>query len=205
MDILRRHHALEPAGQRRLELGVQGYQLEQATDEESLRQLWSSIPAKLRADAGLVRVYTDRLMAAGAYERAEKVIRKALDRRWDDRLCERYGLIEDDNPAVRLKRAENWLKDRPKDPGLLLAAGRIAIQARLWGVARRLLEASVGAGPTPEAYRALGALLEKLNEAPDALACYRDGLDALEPPQTAALRTGSSVPDNPSLAAPGAR
>jgi HemY protein len=180
VDELRRHHALEPGAQRRLENGVHRHQLEQVTDAEELQQLWNSIPARHRDDLELVRVYVDRLMATGAHASAEKTIRRTLERRWDDDLCDCFGRLQGGDASTRMKQAERWLKDRPSDPVLLLAAGRIAVQAQLWGIARRLLEASLAAAPSPAAYHALGALLEQLNETPDAMVCYRKGLEGAE-------------------------
>jgi HemY protein len=105
------------------------------------------------------------------------MIRRALEHRWDDDLCDCFGRLQGGDASARMKQAEHWLKDRPSDPVLLLAAGRIAVQAHLWGIARRLLEASLGAAPSPAAYHALGGLLEQLDETPDAMACYRKGLE----------------------------
>jgi HemY protein len=177
VDELRRHHALEPGAQRRLENGVHRHQLEQMADAEELRQLWNSVPARHRDDLELVRVYVDRLMATGAHASAEKMIRRTLEHHWDDDLCDCFGRLQGGDASARMKQAEHWLKDRPSDPVLLLAAGRIAVQAHLWGIARRLLEASLGAAPSPAAYHALGGLLEQLDETPDAMACYRKGLE----------------------------
>lgn len=176
VDQLKRQHVLEPGHQQRLELAVQRHQLEQVSDAEELHQLWSSLPAKTRADASLIRVFIERLMAVGAHVSAEKLIRRILAKDWDEELCEYYGRLEGGDVAARLKQTEKWLESRPDDPGLLLAAGRIAIQAQLWGVARRLLEASLSSDPTPEAYLALGALHEQLGESSEALDCYRNGL-----------------------------
>jgi HemY protein len=180
VDELRRHHALEPGAQRRLENGLHRHQLEQMTDADELQQLWNSIPARQRDDLELVRVYVDRLMATGAHASAEKMIRRTLERGWDEDLCDCYGRVQGGDASARLKQAENWLEDRPSDPVLLLAAGRIAVQAQLWGIARRLLEASLGAAPSPAAYHALGALLEQMDETTDAMACYRKGLEDAE-------------------------
>ena len=176
MDLLRRQHALEPAGLQHLERSVHRHQLEQIDDAEELDQLWHSIPARSRSDVELKRVFARRLEACGAHAAAERLIRNTLDREWDDALCEQYGRLEGGDPAERLKYAEAWLGQRPADPTLLLALGRIAKQSKLWGVARRFLEASLDERPSPEAYNELGMLLESLDETGPAMECYRTGL-----------------------------
>lgn len=176
VDLLRRQRALEPANLQRLERAVHRHQLEQVDDAEELDQLWHSIPVRSRGDIELKRVYARQLVASGAHTAAERLIRQTLDREWDDGLCEQYGRLEGGNPADRLEHAETWLAERSANPTLLLALGRIAMQSKLWGVARRFLEASVGACPSAEAYNELGILLEGLDETGQAIECYRNGL-----------------------------
>jgi HemY protein len=188
VDRLARQHVFEPINLRRLEQAAHRYQLEQVNDAEELDQLWHSIPARSRDDTGLKFVYAARLMACNAHATAERLIRQALDREWDDGLCEQYGRLEGGDPAGRLEHAEKWLAPRPTNPTLLLTLGRIAIQAKLWGVARRFLEASVDARPSAEAYIELGNLLESLDETGQAMDCYRTGLQQTAGTPAARLR-----------------
>ena len=59
----------------------------------------------------------------------------------------------------------------------MLTLGKISSRNQLWGKARSYLESSIEQRATAEAYRLLGALLERLGEADEASDCYRRGLD----------------------------
>ena len=50
--------------------------------------------------------------------------------------------------SARIERAERWLLERERDPGLLAALGRLCAQAELWGKAKSFLEASLSFEPT---------------------------------------------------------
>lgn len=176
VDRLHRQRVLEPANQQRLERTVHRHQLEEPDDAEELQQIWDSLPARSRKDIALVEVYAWRLMKTGAHETAEKLIRRTLDRQWNDDLCEIYGRLQHTDPSSRLRHAERWLETRPDDARLLLTLGRLALQAKLWGIARRFIDASIELAPSAPAYRELGTLLESLDEKGAALDCYREGL-----------------------------
>jgi HemY protein len=76
-----------------------------------------------------------------------------------------------------LERAEEWLKQHPGDPVLLLALGLLCMQQSLWGKARSYLEASLAVEPGHTAYVKLGELLERMGKADEASQVYRRGLD----------------------------
>ena len=144
--------------------------------QAALQEQWDRIPRAAQARPRLVAAFCDHLIAAGAQEQAEALLRKALQRDWDRLLIERYGLAVGRDPATQLAWAERFLGDHPDDPKLLLTLGRLCLANRLWGKARTYLEASLGADPRPEVCQELGRLLEELGEAEAALACYRRGL-----------------------------
>ena len=176
VDRLRRLRVLEPANQQRLERTLHRHQLVAPDNAEDLQQIWDSLPSRSRNDILLLETYVRRLMETGAHETAEKLIRRTLDRQWNDDLCEIYGQLQHDDASSRLSHAEKWLETRPDDARLLLTLGRLALQAKLWGIARRFIDASIEMAPSATAYRELGALLESLDDKGAALDCYRTGL-----------------------------
>ncbi|OGT92449.1 MAG: hypothetical protein A2286_11930 [Gammaproteobacteria bacterium RIFOXYA12_FULL_61_12] len=146
-----------------VELNVQVHLLGQAAadpDEKSLAATWDSLPKSLRANSILVREYAQLQVNRGRAREVEGLIRDRLNHQWSEELIALYGLLEVDEPTRLLTNAEKWLSQRQKDPQLLLALGRLALRARLWGKARSYLEASIGEGEVPEAYRELGGLLD---------------------------------------------
>ncbi len=145
--------------------------------KEQLSGIWKQIPKHLRGQADIVEIYVRQLKANGADEEAEHLLEDAIDKAWNERLVELYGLIEGKNPARQLSRAESWLGLHQSSPALLLALAHICLRSKLWGKARSYLEASIGADPSAEAYQELGILLQQMGEKDLALENYRAGLE----------------------------
>ena len=143
------------------------------SSQQSFDNAWVKIPKALQADARMILLYL-HLMAEQRWQNnsAEQLLLKSLDRQWDDRLIEVYGRYEAKDANVQLTRVEKWLDDFGHNENLLLALGRIAMRARLWGKAQGYLEASIGAKATPAACLALAELFEQQLQQPDKAARY---------------------------------
>jgi HemY protein len=171
---------VEPEELQVLELRVFQNQLSVAAQDENLTQLqtvWNRIPAAIRFREEMVTTYVNHLMNRDEHNQVEHILRDAIDRHWSDDLVELYGRVPVDDKARQLSMAEAWLKDRSRNPVLLLTLGRLCLGNKLWGKARTYLEASIGIEPSSAAYRALGALLEKMDEKDKALTCFKAGLE----------------------------
>ena len=172
-DIRRKKLIKEP---QLLEMEVAGYRgiLELATNsQQSFEEAWSNIPLTLRADTRMTLLYINLMIEHHWHNRnAEQQLLKSLDKRWDDRLIEVYGRFDTGDPNAQLARAEKWLEDFGHNENLLLALGRIAMRARLWGKAQGYFEASIGARANPAACLALAELLEQQLQQPDKAATY---------------------------------
>ena len=156
----------------------QGLLADAGRSKADIENVWKRVPRNLREDHELLLLRIEATTLAGEHLDAEELIRKALNQQWDSALVKRYGQLHTAEPQVLLKRAEKWLKERPDDPDLLLAAGRLCIRSHLWGKARSYLEASIGGlRPVPEAYNELGQLMLKLKEPDKASAAFRKGLE----------------------------
>jgi HemY protein len=147
-----------------------------AEDQMRGRDLLKRLPKHLRNDPRIQRAQIEACIADGRIDEAEKLIRKALDGNWNEELILLYGKLESPAKATLLKRAENWLRQRPEDPALLLTAGRLCVQNELWGKARSYFETSIGIRPSPEAWHDLGQLLSRMGEAESASKAYQKGL-----------------------------
>lgn len=162
-----------------LDLRVHRALLERASlslEKTRLRETWAAIPRVLRRDHRLVEDYAQYLHERGEDEEAEVLVRDSLQASWSDHLIEIYGLLDTDHAPQQVAFAEILLRTHPHNPALLLALGRLCLRAKLWGKARRYLEASIGADGPIEAYRELGHLLEGLGEPDRAVDIYRRGL-----------------------------
>ena len=147
-------------------------------DQAKLEKTWSNLPKAQQIDAATIILYID-LMNRHKWQSngVDQLIVKSLEKQWDDRLIEAYGCFHAANPNVQLARAEKWEEDFGHNENLLLALGRIAIRARLWGKAQGYLEASIGVRATPAACLALAELYEQqLQQADKAAELYQRGL-----------------------------
>ncbi len=187
---LRKRKIEDPEQLRALEVRLHRALLERAsltTDPRDLTVAWAAVPRTLRAEPGVLGDYAGYLIERDQHDDAEPLLREALKHRYDDSLIELYGQLVAANPNRALSFAEGLLDGQSKNPILLLALGRLALHAQLWGKARGYLEASIGAGGPAEAYRELGHLLEQLGEQHAALDVYRHGLAGTGGPAPVAL------------------
>ncbi len=141
--------------------------------KEVLNASWSHLPKIMRLNTEVISKYASGLISNGAPNEAEKVLSEALKKNWSPVLIEQYGNIKISHPERMLAKAESWLKERPDDPDLLLAAGRLAERAQIWTRAKEYMLASIDRQPTKEALRTLGLLMEHLEGAEGAIDYYR--------------------------------
>ncbi|RMF19678.1 MAG: heme biosynthesis protein HemY [Gammaproteobacteria bacterium] len=125
---------------------------------EPLNQLWDSLPQHLREDGEVVDAAIRQWVLLGEADMAERILRKVLRRHWNDRLIRDYGLLPASNPDEQLLWAENWLKERPGNPDLLLTLGRLCLRTRQWGKAREYFEAALKQRRDTETLFELGRL-----------------------------------------------
>ncbi|MCV6605802.1 MAG: tetratricopeptide repeat protein [Porticoccaceae bacterium] len=143
---------------------------------QQIDQLWQSIPNPVKRSAELVVVYSDHLQARGDGQQAEKLLHNALNNHWHDSLVRRYGLLVGGDTSTQMVIAEAWLRERPNNPALLLALGRLAQKSELWGKARDYLEAALGHSNAPEIYAELARLMAQLGDVDKSAAYYQQGL-----------------------------
>ncbi|UCE89103.1 MAG: heme biosynthesis protein HemY [Pseudomonadota bacterium] len=198
LPSLRKHQVFNAAALTEIEKSVQSELLRIAAAShkpDNLRGSWQHVPRELRRDQDLIELYAGSLVEANLHDDAEAVLRDAIKHSWNIALVDLYGLSASGTPDKQLALAEGWLKGREHNPKLLLALGRLAVRAKLWGKARAYLEASIGAAPSSAAYRELGLLLEQLDESEAAAECFRKGLMLTEPAvQPEGIRTAPALP-----------
>ncbi len=171
---LRRRKLLDDARLRKFEVaGYLGVLGQAEGNEQAFKEAWGKLPKSLQGDPQMLYFYFDKL-AQNRWigSNAEQLLVKTLENRWNDSLIEVYGRYEPQDSNAQLTRVEAWLDDFGHNEHLLLALGRIAMRARLWGKAQGYLEASIGARPMPAACLALAELLEQHLQQPDQAARY---------------------------------
>lgn len=149
---------------------------EPAEHRAALRSLWKQVPAFLQRDPALLARYTGYLAQSGDGREALRLVRKALERDWDDRLPPVLEAIEDVPPETLLEPLERWLQDRAGNGALLITAGRVALRARLWGKARSFFRGALSSSRAETAYEELARLLEALGESEEARRCREEAM-----------------------------
>ncbi len=147
-----------------------------APDLGEVRRLWNGLPKSTRAETAVLDRYAADLMAAGAPDEAETLLRKAIEHQWNERLVARYGELVTSEPARTVATAERWRARRPRDPTLLQAVGRLCLRAELWGKARGYLEEAAACAPSPLVMQLLAQAYERLGERDTALRHRETGL-----------------------------
>lgn len=119
------------------------------------------------------------LMACGADEEAERLLRAALEATeqeggaWSPELVDLFGRLTGGDSIGRIARAEHWLPGHTDDAALLLALGRMCARERLWGKAQGYLEASLAVEESQPAHLELATLLDVLEKPDEANRHYR--------------------------------
>lgn len=145
-------------------------------DAAQLERHWEMLPRRLRKRPGVVRSRLRALVRLGQVEGVASEIRRALKASWDPDLVSLYADLDASDTRQQLAYLESWLTERPDDPDLLRAVGRICVRRELWGKARSYLESSLAIRPDPVTYQALGQLMLKLGEHAAATEAFRKGL-----------------------------
>lgn len=176
---LKKRRAMSDETLRALQLEAWTGRLRSAREDP--RSLWKNVPGELRREAGLAAAFARALAASDRSGDAETLLRESLEQSWDPELVRLYGTLMDADPRRQLASAEGWLKDRPNDPDLLLALGRISLMNHLWSKAREYLEASLRLRCSAEAQGELGRLCAALGEADRGSELLTQALDSLPP------------------------
>ncbi len=153
----------------------------------NVQTLWKRVPKELQRAPTLVIQYVDILESEDELMVAESVLRKTLQKQWDDSLVIRYGLLKPVDAGRQLLHAEAWLKERPGNSYLMLTLGRLALCNELWGKARDYFDSSLKLQVSAEACAELGRLLARLGEHKASTDYYQQGL----------LLTANKLPELP--------
>ena len=184
-DTRRARSALAPL-QKSAALGSRNYQVLEnqvlvasvsaAADAAALNTLWSQLPKNQRRAPVVVEAYARRAAELGMILPAMDELESALRREWSSSLVQVWGALGHEDLDARLRRAEGWLNAHPNDAGLLLALGRLCVNLKLWGKARKHLERSIALAPSAGAWEALAEMWTGQGDAVMAQRCYRNAL-----------------------------
>lgn len=177
---VRKKKLLTDEEQLKLESTVFAELIKRTTSIDDIKKCWSHAPKAVRTNTRLLEQYLTKLLSHGDDDEVVEILHKHLAKNWDSGLLQLYAQAQASDKAKQLAWAEQWQTDHGDEHILLDTLARLAVRNELWGKARAWFEASLGIMPTATSYRALGELLEQLDESQQAADCYRKGLMLLE-------------------------
>jgi HemY protein len=178
LRILEKRDAVpaELAAQLRITATIENLR-KKAIDADALAAYLAGVPAADRTRPRIASTAARLFIDLGACERAHPIIRDALEEQWSSELVALYGECRGGDDLARIEQCERWLVAHPRDPGLLLALGRLCASRELWGKAQSYLDASLSAQPSRAAHVELARLLERIGRDADANRHYRAAAD----------------------------
>lgn len=146
------------------------------TDPEEFHRL---LTRKLRDRRDIRRILARGFARKNQPGRAAKLLTQNLDDAYDPLSARDYAALAAIPASERLKRLESWQRRYPREAGLAKEAGRLALELRLWGAARKHLNTAREADPEDsEAALLAGRAAEQEGRQGEAVAAYRAGLKA---------------------------
>jgi len=142
-----------------------------------IQALWGNLPKTVRDNPESLLLYHVALSESGDIDLSNKLLIDTLNKNPNEKLFERYGLIEHENLSDAINEAEKWLTENTKSPMLLLALARLNRANQLWGKSKSYYNASLNFSPSSAVYLELAEFLEELSEHENAQLCYRQGLE----------------------------
>lgn len=159
-----------------------------STDRATFELAWRRVAEDERIHPRLAARAAVLATTLGLAALARGILERSLAAEWNPSLAAAYadlpplaGAERDTELRQRIEQVERWLRARPDDAGLMTVAGRLCMQAELWGKAQDFLEASVAREERPSTHLALARLAERLGR-PSAAHFRRAAELALEPP-----------------------
>ncbi|OGT49866.1 MAG: hypothetical protein A3F17_04350 [Gammaproteobacteria bacterium RIFCSPHIGHO2_12_FULL_41_15] len=142
----------------------------------ALMKAWHYLPKKLRYSPDVVVIYCQLLSLQNEHAALISTIESALKKEWDARLVDIYGTVVGNKISKQISWGEYWLKQRPRDPHVLLCLGRLCKADKLWGKAKEYLQQAANLMPSRTVYHELGEVLTELEEKEAATECFKKGL-----------------------------
>lgn len=141
---------------------------------QTVTDLYQKIPKPLNQDPELIAKYVHFLIQEQQFNEAKTLLVKSLRKSFNADLIALYSELP--APYSDLNMAESLLKKNAHSAALYLCLGQLCFNQQLWGKAKYYLEKANELEESAEAYRNLGILYEKLNDAKMACKHYKNGL-----------------------------
>jgi len=144
---------------------------------DNAEKTWHALPYARKKYPNVVAGYAKQLIESDEMVRAEKLLRNALNRRFNSDLVYLYGKVKTNFVTDQIKLVNSWAKKHGDDINLRLTLARLYRRNEEYERAQELLKTLVADNIKAEEVCAeLGMLLEQIDEKDAALICYKKGL-----------------------------
>ena len=131
---------------------------------DQIKSAYEEAPRPVRFSSDVLKCYVSLLMELEKEAQVEQALRLSLGSVWHDDLIQIYGRVKGEDQQKQLLFAEQQLQERPNDPMLLLALGRIANRLGDHEKAQEYLQAASKIKSLPDVHTELGNLLTQQGE-----------------------------------------
>ena len=136
--------------------------------EKSVEDLFSGLPRSLDKQPDFISAKCELWMANEDHIKAETELKKSIPTYWDENHISLYSKLHLSNTEGLSSQLETWLKERPRDSNLWLAASRVARREGLWSKAKQCIERSIEFKDGTQKQTELALILAQLGEKDEA-------------------------------------
>ncbi len=136
--------------------------------QKTVEDLFGSLPRSLDKQPDFITAKCELWMAKEDHIKAETELKKAIPSYWNENHISLYSKLLISNLEGLSSQLEIWLKERPRDSNLWLAASRVARREGLWSKAKQCLERSIELKNDSQKQTELALILAQLGEKDEA-------------------------------------
>lgn len=144
-----------------------------------LQQAWEAVPRQHRDNHQLLCTYAAGLVKNGQHDEAGKLLRRAIDSDWDEKLLQQYSHVRSSDLEKQLKHCRQWEQEHGSSAGVQLCLGQVNLAKGYLDTAAKCFEKAISLNPTAVGYAALGHALEQQGHSNRAMDAYRQGLELM--------------------------
>tara|TARA_B100001996_G_scaffold383044_1_gene377059 strand:+ start:4933 stop:6084 length:1152 start_codon:yes stop_codon:yes gene_type:complete len=136
--------------------------------QKTVEDLFGSLPRSLDKQPDFITAKCELWMAKEDHIKAETELKKAIPSYWNENHISLYSKLLISNLEGLSSQLEIWLKERPRDSNLWLAASRVARREGLWSKAKQCLVRSIEFKNDSQKQTELALILAQLGEKDEA-------------------------------------
>ena len=136
--------------------------------QKSVEDLFGGLPRSLDKQKDFISAKCELWMANEDHIKAETELKKSIPTYWDENHIYLYSKLHLSNTEDLSSQLDTWLKERPRDSNLWLAASRVARREGLWTKAKQCIERSIEFKDGTQKQTELALILAQLGEKDEA-------------------------------------